>query len=383
MMIKICILTSVHPPFDTRIFHKEAKSLVKAGYDVTLIAQHDNNKIVDGIKIIALPKPKNRFQRMFGLTLKVLYLSLKQNADVYHFHDPELLPVGVLLKLFTGRKVIYDVHEHYPNSILGKYWIPIFLRKIIKKLFEFQEYIFLPFIDYVIYTTPIVGGRYQRMKIKTERIENLASLDIFKDIPNSQNKYKHDEQYLVYIGGMTEIRGIEEIIKAFSITSKKYPRLKLYLIGSVTPESFKGKLNNLILDLRMNEKVRIISPVPYVKIKEYLANAMVGIVTYLPYPNNKSCLPNKLFEYMACGLPVIASDFPLYREIVNEVNFGKLVNPEDTQEISKAMEDLLKNPKELKKMSNNARRAFENKYNWSYEAKKLIYVYNFLMNKYH
>lgn len=380
MKANVCILTSVHTAFDTRIYYKQAKTLASAGHNVTFIAPHDKNETSDGIKIIGIAKPKNRIWRMFK-TIKIFISALKQKAEIYHFHDPELLPTGVLLKFFTHGKVIYDVHEHYPNLILEYLSIPKLVRIILKKIFEIQETLFVPFIDYVIYTTPIVGERYQRMKIKTERIENFPPLEMFRDIPNDQYKYKHNGQYLVYVGGMEETRGIKEIIKAFSIISKKHPRLKLYLIGSFSPESFKSKLNTLITELRMNEKIRIISQIPYAAIKEYLVNATIGFVSYLPYPNNKSCLPNKLFEYMACGLPVIASDFPLYREVVDEANFGKLVNPENAQEISKAIDDLLKNPKELKNMSNNARRAFKHKYNWSYEAKKLIKVYKYLMNK--
>ena len=93
---KVCILTSVHTPFDTRIFHKQAKSLLKAGYDVTLIAQHDKDELVGGIRMVALPKPKNRLWRMLG-TWRVFKLALKQKAEIYHFHDPELLPWGWLL----------------------------------------------------------------------------------------------------------------------------------------------------------------------------------------------------------------------------------------------------------------------------------------------
>ena len=110
---KVCILTSVHTPFDTRIFHKQAKSLLKAGYDVTLIAQHDRDELVGGIRIIALPKPKNRLRRMLG-TWRVCKLAFKQKAEIYHLHDPELLQIGLLSKIL-GKKVIYDVYEEYPK----------------------------------------------------------------------------------------------------------------------------------------------------------------------------------------------------------------------------------------------------------------------------
>lgn len=108
----ICMLSSAHSAFDVRIFYKEAKSLSKAGYEVVIISQHDKEEIVDNIKIITLPMPKNRFHRMTNIVWKLFKLALKEKADVYHFHDPELIPIGILLKL-KRMKIIYDVHGDY------------------------------------------------------------------------------------------------------------------------------------------------------------------------------------------------------------------------------------------------------------------------------
>ena len=150
MSRKVCILTTVHPPFDTRIFHKQAKTLARAGYDVTLIAQHDGDRVVEGVRVIGLPKPHNRFTRIFGLTWRAFRLALRQRADVYHFHDPELLPAGALLKLFTKAKVIYDVHENVPKQILNKAWLPSWSRRLVALAYMLIERGLLPFIDEII-----------------------------------------------------------------------------------------------------------------------------------------------------------------------------------------------------------------------------------------
>src|SRR3989304_1348952 len=135
---KIIILTSVHQPLDNRIFYKQAQTLVNAGYQVGLIAQHDRDEIRDGVNIIALPQPKNRLERMFFTTMSLLRKALKQNAQVYHFHDPELIPVGLFLKL-CGKKVVYDIHEDYKQKFLSTSWIKPFLRPWVSKIFSNLE----------------------------------------------------------------------------------------------------------------------------------------------------------------------------------------------------------------------------------------------------
>jgi len=369
----VCIVTTVHSPFDTRIFHKEAKTLVKAGYDVTLIVQHDRDEVVDGVKIIPLSKPGNRFTRIFGLTWRAFRLALRQKANIYHFHDPELLLVGVALKLLTKGKVIYDVHEHYPNAIMSKYWIPKPTRLIVSGIFRLQEFLLVPLLDAVIYTTPIVGERYKRMRVQSVRVENLPLLEMFEGI--DAVGHKANSNVMIYSGGMARIRGVIELIEAFAIVKGKHPDLSLYLVGGFSPKSFGESIRSLIIKLGIKEEVKLIPPVPYDKVKNYLSRASIGIVTYLPYPNNMSCLPNKLFEYMACGLPIVASDFPLYREVIEDADCGKLVDPRNPMDIASAIEELLENPEEWETMSQNGCSSFRNKYNWHGEEKKLLDLY--------
>jgi len=367
---KVCMLTSVHQVFDGRIFYRESKTLLNAGYNVILIAKHDKNEIIDSIEIIALPKPKNRFFRIFGTTLRIFFLAKKLKADVYHFHDPELILVGILLKFFTRKKIIYDVHEHYPNYILHKHWIPKFLRLISSKLFIFLENISVPLFDFVVYTTPVVGNRYKKMKVLTEQIENYPPIEL------SKNFKRYNKKYIIYLGGVTKIRGICELLKAFNIVIKKYSDWKLFLVGKITPESLVKEIDNLIYNLNIKENIKFVSWVPYEKKEMYSSQATIGIITYLPFANNMSCLPNKLFEYMSVGLPIVASNFQLYKEIIEVNKCGITVDPTNPKEIAKAIEYLIEHPKEAKKMGENGMKAIKEKFNWEKESKKLLEVYN-------
>jgi glycosyltransferase involved in cell wall biosynthesis len=372
--IKVCILTSVHIPFDVRVFHKEGKTLAKAGYNVVLIAQHNKEEIVDGIRIVPLPKHENRFKRMTKVVWKLFKLALKEKADVYHFHDPELIPVGIALKL-AGKKVIYDVHEHYPNSILDKYWLVKGLRQITSKLFDLFERVFVPFLDCVIYTSSIIGNRYKKMNVCAELIANYPLSKLSESCKGNQKKY------IIYLGGMTKIRGICELLEAFTIVTRKYPDWRLYLVGKATPESFSEEINKLISNSDIEEKVKLISWVPYEEKERYSSQASLGIVTYLPYANNMSCLPNKLFEYMLVGLPLVASDFPLYKEIVEESKCGICTDPTNPQKIAEAIEYLIEHPNEAKQMGENGRMAILEKYNWEREGGKLLEIYKKVLSK--
>jgi glycosyltransferase involved in cell wall biosynthesis len=366
---KVCVLTSVHLPFDGRIFHRAAKSLAKAGYEVVLIARHDKEEVVDGVRVMPLPQPRNRIHRMTKVLWRVYRLAVKENADVYHFHDPELMIVGLLLKL-RGKKTIWDVHEHYPNSILDKYYIAKPLRRLISKSFDLFERAVVRFFDYVIYTTPFVGQRYQTMKVRSGPIENYPIIRL------SETFKREPQKKIIYLGGMARIRGLVEVVEAFALVVKKHPDWELCLVGSSRPASFEQELKDLAGKLGVAANVKFIAWVPYEEKERLSSQASMGVITYLPCSNNTSCLPNKLFDYMLVGLPVVASDFPLYREVVESNRCGLTVDPTRPQEIARAMEYLIEHPQEAKQMGENGRRAVLEKYNWEKESRKLLQIYD-------
>lgn len=366
---KVCILTSVHMPFDGRVFHKEARSLVKAGYDVTLIARHTKEETVNGVRVLPLPEAKGRLQRVTKVMWRLYRLAVRENADVYHFHDPELMIVGLLLKA-RGKKVIWDAHEHYPNSILDKYYIARPLRRLISRSFDLFERAVVRFFDYVIYTTPLVGARYATMKVRAGRIENYPIIELSEALP------REPQEKIVYLGGMSKIRGLVEVIRAFAEVVRKHPRWKLCLVGSCSPASFEAELRDLVRTRGIEANVEFIAWVPYDQKEKLSSQAAMGVITYLPYSNNTSCLPNKLFDYMLVSLPVIASNFPLYREVVEGSHCGLIVDPSKPPEIATAMEYLIENPDEARRMGENGRRAVTEKFNWEKESERLLSLYD-------
>ncbi|WP_299094707.1 glycosyltransferase family 4 protein [uncultured Metabacillus sp.] len=374
-MKKICVLTTVHHAYDGRIYHKQCKSLARAGYHVTLVApKPEKINENDPIELIPIEKPKKEWKRFFR-SFSVLKLARKTEADLYHFHDPELLPVGVLLRLLTKKPVIFDVHEHYPNAIMSKKYLKPWLKKPIRIAYELIEKLCIPFLSGVIYTTDEVGERY--LSYHSCKIENYPLAEMFA---STESKPKKND-YLLYLGGITPIRGINELIDGFTQVAKSKPEAKLLFVGSFESSSFEQYIHDKVKSEGLEEKIEFKGKVPYEQIEAYLANASIGIIPYLPVPNHLVCLPNKLFEYMAAGVAVIASDFPHYRKVVESANSGLLVDPENPQSISRAIITLLEDQQVTKKMGDNGRVAFNKTYNWNSEEKKLLTFYNVILKK--
>lgn len=383
MGVKVCILTTVHPPFDTRIFHKQAKTLARAGYEVILIAQHEGDKVVEGIRVIGLARPRNRFVRIFGLTWQAFFAALRQRADVYHLHDPELLPIGVLLKLFTGARVIYDVHENVPKQILSKEWLPKPMRKLVALVYKFVERVCLSFIDTIVIAEDSYIENYPgRRNVVAVRNYPIISRIAYGRQGSRWDRAEGGSFRLVYVGGVTKLRGAVELIEAMKILLEKgYRDIALFLIGPVTPLKLKDELAHLISQYGLERSVNIPGPVPYETVFDILARANVGMAILHPDPNYVDSLPTKLFEYMAAGLPVIASNFPLWREIVEGNNCGVCVDPLNPKAIADAIEYLITHPEEARKMGENGRRAVEEKYNWETESQKLLRLYEELLSR--
>jgi glycosyltransferase involved in cell wall biosynthesis len=368
-MLKIVHLTSVHPTFDIRIFYKECKTLAKNGYEVILIAKHHKEELVEGIRILPFPELKNRFLRILSSSVKMFFLAIKQKASIYHFHDPELIPVAVLLKLF-GKKVIYDVHEDYKKAILVNYYLPNYIRKSIAWTIYFIEQISSIFFDAIISATDDINKNFQNHPISVI-VKNHPLLSSFNISGVMQHrKEKINTFKIIYAGSLSPERGITQVIKAMELINN-LKKIRLALYGRFSPDSYEKEIRNL----KGFEKVDYYGFIDHKFLPEYYNQSDVGIINLLPFSTHISSIPHKLFEYMASGLPVIASNFPLWREIVEGNSCGICVNPMNTKTIAEAIQWIFDHPNEAKQMGENGRKAVAEKYNWDLESKKLLSVY--------
>lgn len=363
-MKKVCHLSSVHHRYDTRILLKECTSLYNNGYEVHLVvADGKGPEDYNGILIHDVGKPQGRLSRFFKTTKAVYEKGLELDVDIYHFHDAELLPSGIRLKK-KGKKVIYDSHEDLPRQLMSKHYINYFLRKPISVVIEWYENYASRKFDLIITATPHIQKRFSKLNKSSLAVNNYPLLN---ELNTEITDWESKKNEICYIGSITQIRGLEKVIDAMEYLDN----IKLNLAGSFSPKTFKNNLEGR----KGWEKTNFLGQINRDEVKRVLRESQVGIVTFLPFGNHTHSQPNKLFEYMAQGIPLVASNFDLWKAIIENADCGICIDPNDSNAIANAVQILLSDKAKAKQMGKNGRNAVLNTFNWESEEIKLIKLY--------
>lgn len=368
MAARVCHVSTVHGGADVRIFHKECKSLATAGYETYFVVKADGDTVIDGVRILALPRPRSRFERFTRLIWLAYSRALASGADLYHIHDPELIPLGIMFKL-RRKKVIWDAHEDVPKQILSKQWIPGFLRRPVALAVGLLERQAAKVFDGVVAATPSIARRFPLDKtVVVQNFPRLQELVRVCDRP-----YRDRPNRIIYIGGISRARGIMELLDAMVIANEQLP-VRLDLAGVFD----STELYDVAREHPGWKYVDYHGWLERDRVMQLLCRARVGVVTLHNTPNHFESYPIKMFEYMAAGLSVVASDFPLWKKIGREA--GLFVDPQDPQAIARAIEWLLAHPQEAEAMGRRGQEAVRERYNWDREKEKLLALYEELLS---
>ena len=373
-MLTVCQLTTAHSRYDVRILDKISVSLQQNGYQVfLLVADKNPNEIYKGVNIISTNfSTKNRIFRFLFAKKKIFKKAKEIDADIYHFHDPELLPIGVKLAK-RGKVVIYDSHEDYPSTMLAKTYIPKFLRKTVSRFFEKYEKNACHYFKGLSLCYHWTLDRLKPVCSNAELIfnfpilpENLSSL-----IPNYQNRT------IAYTGGVSAQWHIDKVIESI----EKIDNVNFILASESNENQYFSQLRLLM----GWEKVKYLGKVKFHLLYEKVfSQASVGIALLDYIPQCKGHIGNlsntKFFEYLLMGLPIVCTDFVLWKDIIEKENCGICVNPHNIEEIKQAIIQLIDNPELAQEMGRNGQKAVIEKYNWETEEAKLLNLYAKLFN---
>lgn len=370
----VCHISTVHSVADDRIFYKECVSLARYGYTVYFLVPHDKNEVRNGVNIVALPFFKSRPGRFIAGSIRALRLGLRTKAGLIHFHDPELIPAGLVFKLF-GRKVIYDVHELVYHHLDHKKWGNRISRSLLKSIYGFFESLAIRCFDKIILVVDDDQFRdyfYNTYKRSVSKFLFIRNYPMIRFIDNlAPVPVEKSGNTLIYAGGLSRERGIREVIAATGLLS---PAPKFLLFGKWSDEAYRN-------ECMTEEGWKNVEYMGYKRLEEiypYIKRADLGIALLYPLKNYLTSLPVKAFEYMTCSVPILMSDFPFWMKKFGDCAYFS--DPYDSITIAGILKNIFSDKERMRSKGRAGRMLVEKQYSWEEEENALVACYGELFS---
>lgn len=366
--MKVCFLSSMHPPFDKRVFEKEALSLVSAGFSVTHLcpgdASHDG--VHGGVKVKTF-RARNGIRGRLAQLRQLYRDAASVKADVYHCNEVDSWFVGLTLKLFRGKKCICDVHEHYPSTFAdGR--LPDWTRPLVSSGISGLLRVLSHFTDAIVLAKKSVGPDFRGNKILTRNFAQASA------IGETTSEKSDGPLEIVHLGLLSRVRGWPQMLDALAMMDDR--TAKLIVAGEINDGS-RGDFDGRVAELGLSNRVTVHDWMPFKDAFELCCRAHVGLIVFQPGIQNHVCaMPHKMFDYMAAGMAVICPEFAEeVAYIVPEERCGYLVDPSSPKDLAEKLDRLAANRQETLEMGRRGRRAVIDRYNWEAEAETLLDCY--------
>ncbi len=374
--MRICHFSSVIRTPDARSFHRESVPLVAKGIEVTYIGPHGVQGVSQGVRLVPSPWRAPRALRIIATPL-MLRLLLKQQADIYQFHDPELIPVALLLRLAFGKRVIYDVWEDFPSMMLNKRYIPRRLRTIVGAGVQIAENLAAKHLNGVVTADSKTLRRLAVVRGSRKLVFlNFPNLHYF---PAQQPAVAPFD--FVYRGGLSERAGVGLILEAMRIIARNGRKPRVLLVGYADDN---GSLESIRKACRASfpaGMIEIRDSVPHEEMAATLSLAKVGLCPLRPIPKFMINIPVKIWEYWACGIPAVATNLPPIQPFFRDGEYGLMIPPDNACALATACEWMMDHPTEAQEMGRNALRAIHERFNSNGEVIRLMRFYECIMRE--
>jgi len=371
--LRVLIVTSIHPDFDARIW-KHARSLVQAGCRVRLVCpwRVGDGEVRDGVELRPFRRVERRLLRPLLIPLRLgrQLLSSVRDADIVHFHDIDILPWMTLLSIF--RTAVYDVHENYPDEMLAREWIPRLFRKPLYHIVGAVETNLARIVRNCVLVVPAQDARFDARRLRVIHIRNYATRELLSRV---RDDYLSRQDTVVFTGAHHANNGSLLLLDIAARSRVRGLNLKFVMTDRFSGDGFRRRLLSEIERLSLGDRVVIRPYVAAHEIMSVLNEGTIAISPNLRVPTQEKGLHTKLFEYMAAGLPIIASDIPSQVQLIGSAGAGLLARPEDPSTFVDALAQLVSDRHRAQQLGLNGQRAFVDRYCWETQMPSLLAFY--------
>ena len=366
----VCHLSPIESRRDERAFSRQALPTLDYGLRPRILGPHCCQDRIQDVEFVSLPKSRGRALRIL-LASRFLWSALKQKADIYHVHSPELIPVGLMLKLIFRKKVVYDSREDFPAMMLTKAYLPPRWRKLVSRIVASAEGLAARILDgFVTADSGTLRPHAKKGKSRKLVFYNFPNLRYFPELQTIEKKFD-----LVYRGGLSERAGTFVLLKAVRLLKERGTPVRLLMFGYADNKQTEQMVRDSVLSMGIENLVTLQGVIPHDDMAATLCQARIAVCPLQRIPKFLNNIPVKVFESWACGLPVIATDLPPIRPFFGAALYGALVKPGDAYGLANAVARMLKSPQLAEEYGCRARRAVAERYNSDLEIRKLLSFY--------
>lgn len=388
--MEVLIVYKEDYPWDVRV-EKLALTLKGAGHNVTIIARNRDQlptiDKTDGIAVRRLPVTR-RFPKFIQVAVNLpfwfnpfwLWLlfkssrSMQLNRGVIIVRDLPLVNAGIIVSRFRKSKIVFDMAECYPEMYksAAKFSNRSLTTRVLKSPWfaKIYERGVVARVDHILVMIQESKDRLLAMGVNENKISIVSNTPPIDKFKGATHKHRGNQLRIVYVGFLSKLRGLDLLIEGAAHYIKTQGSSDAIRIDIIGKGAQKDKLIALSKELGISDSVIIHGWLDQDQVDELMAQANVGALTYRVCGHWNHTIPNKIFDYMLAGLPVLATEVIPIARILRETNSGLVCKDLDPIDIAEKME-LLRDPKRRTTLGQNGQSAIKSKYNWDNDAQTL------------
>jgi glycosyltransferase involved in cell wall biosynthesis len=353
-----------------RLHYRLAAALHEAGYDVTVLAPPDLGPgHVGAVPVEYLPRRTNRPARMLSGPLTMLSVARRRPAAV-HVAALDLLPWGVLLRLLRRCAVLYDSNDEYDSLMLIKQWLPPRVRSAIARIVRWGEPWLARKLDAATTALPATQAKFERAGVRSVLVRNFPPVSLVRDGERT-GPFTHD----VLVGGMLPDDQIPLLARTAVELDRRRPGVRWLVAARGYHDREQRMLESALDEVGLRDAFELNYNVPFSSMRSLMERSRTAFLLYPGDVNYGARIPIRIFEYMASGLPFVASDLPTTAQFTRGRGVADLVSAGDAPAYADALAALLADPGRQAEMSRRGPVLAREEYNWQRESGKLVDLY--------